>query len=232
MNHNYHKTWDKLINDSKHFDKMLIFIDKEKNITPLKENVFRFLSQDLSALRCIILGMDPYPSVYKDLCVTKPVATGRAFEVANVDKWTDRYRQVSLVAIFKTLYFYKYKKILSMDELRNVDENLIRYIHIKDWFDAMEKSGVMFLNASLTTIIGKSGVHTKIWKDFMDELIKYIVEYKKDIKWLIWGQDALSRVEGMVDKSNIIYTCHPASRVNNTFIKDCCFNKVKGIEWF
>lgn len=232
MNNNYHKTWDKFINDSKHFNKMLIFIDKEKNITPSKDNVFRFLNHDLDKLRCIILGMDPYPSVYKDGALTKPIATGRSFEVANVDKWTDRYRQVSLAVIFKTLYFHKSKKVLSMDELRNIDETSIKYIHIKKWFDEMEKAGVMFLNASLTTIVGKSGVHTKIWKDFMDELIKYIASYKSDIKWFIWGQDALSRVDGLVDSKNIVYTCHPASRVNNTFIKDCCFDKVKEIEWF
>ena len=33
-----------------------------------------------------------------------------AFEVYNIDRWTDKYRQSSLANIFKALCFYKYNK--------------------------------------------------------------------------------------------------------------------------
>lgn len=227
-----HDTFKSFLKSSRYYKSMLDFVEKEKDIAPLKENVFRFLNFDLDKLKCIILGMDPYPSTYtldgKDI----PVATGRAFEVANVNKWTDHYRQTSLAVIFKTLYYFKTGKSLDMEMLRKIDENEIKYIYIHDWFDNMESEGVMFLNASLTTKIGHPNSHNDIWSGFMDELIKYIVSYKNTIKWLIWGKNAYDRVSGLVHKNNIIYTCHPATRVNNTFISDCCFKKVKGIDWF
>lgn len=232
MHVNIHDTFKDFVNESKHYKEMLCFIDREKDIAPLRENVFRFLNFNLNNLKCVILGMDPYPSTYEKDGKDIPVATGRAFEVASVNKWSDHYRQTSLAVIFKTLYYYKSGKMLDMDELRKLDEKDIKYINIHEWFDAMESEGVMFLNASLTTKIGFPDSHTEKWKQFMDELIKYIAYYKKGIKWLIWGKNALNRVENLVDKSDIVYTCHPATRVNNTFIKDCCFKKVSEISWF
>lgn len=225
-------TWKKFINTSKYFEKMQKFVDEEKNICPLKENVFRFLKSDLSNIKCVILGMDPYASTYIDGGIEKPVATGRSFEVANVYKFTDRYKQASLANIFKTLCYYKFGKKYKMEELRALENNnSFKYLNTKDWFDAMEKQGVLFLNASLTTKIGKPGAHIKIWEQFMNELINFIDE-NTNCKWLIWGDSALKRVESLVDKNNIIYCCHPASRSNNNFIEFCCFKKVKNIDWF
>ena len=119
-----------------------------------------------------------------------------------------------------------------MEELRSSDISCkIEYLNTHRWFDEMEKEGVMFLNATLTTTIGKSGSHIDVWKDFMDELIRFIDD-KAKCKWLIWGNVALNRVKGIIDKRHIIYSCHPASRQNNNFIDDCCFKKVKDIRWF
>lgn len=219
-----HKSWDLFIKDSKELDKMLSFVEKTRNISPAKEKVFRFFENDVSKAKCIILGMDPYPS---------DVATGRAFEVRGITYFTDKYKQSSLSKIFKALWYYRYDEMLSMEDLR---EEAIgsknELINIKTWYDEMEKQGVIFLNATLTTLLGKADAHTNIWEAFMDELLHYIVDTNGDIKWLIWGQNALMRVESIVPPSNIIYTCHPASRVNNTFVEDCTFRKVGGIKWF
>lgn len=226
------KSWDNFIKSSKHYANMVQFINNENCICPIKENVFRFMENDLHKVKCIILGMDPYPSSYFLGSAQIPVATGRAFEVANIENFTDRYKQQSLSNIFKALCFYKFKKKFSISELR--DEKLVKqleYINIHHWFDEMEKEGVLFLNSTLTTTMGASGAHIKIWTDFMDELIRYIDGNVK-CKWLIWGADALNRVKDLVDKRNIIYSCHPASRQNNDFVESCCFNKVKGINWF
>lgn len=206
------------------------FVDSEKNLCPEKKDVFRFLNNDLNNIKCVILGMDPYPSTYTYKGIEHPVATGRAFEVKNVDLWTDKYKQKSLLMIFKSLCFMKFGKEFSVSDLRtSVSKENFRYINIHDWFDSMEKSGVVFLNATLTTSIGKSNAHKNIWKDFMNELIEYINTF--DCMWLIWGQDAYSRVKDLVDDKKIIYTCHPATRVNNTFVKDCVFSKIKSIKW-
>ena len=228
----YHKSWEKFISSSRHFDEMLHFVESTDNICPLKDKVFRFLNCDLNNVKCIILGMDPYPSTFVKDGKTLPVATGRAFEVANVQKFTDKYKQQSLSNIFKTLCYYKFGKKYSMEELRS-DSMIDKIIFLKtaDWFDEMEKEGVIFLNATLTTTVGKSGAHIDRWTDFMDELITYI-NSNVDCKWLIWGNVALDRVKGLVDDKSIVYSCHPASRQNNNFVEDCCFKKVKEVNWF
>lgn len=228
----YHKSWKKFKESSKHFDKMLHFVESTDNICPLKDKVFRFLDCDLDNVKCIILGMDPYPSTYVKDGKTLPVATGRAFEVANVYKFTDRYKQQSLSNIFKTLCYYKFGKKYSMEELRSdAMTSKITFLKTSDWFDEMEREGVIFLNATLTTIVGKSGAHIDKWTDFMNELIRYI-DSNVSCKWLIWGNVALNRVKGLVADKNIVYSCHPASRQNNNFVEDCCFKKVKDINWF
>ena len=225
-------SWDNFIKSSKYFEQMKKFVEKANDICPSKENVFRFMNCKLDKVKCVILGMDPYPSTYMKDGKELPVATGRAFEVANIDKFTDKYKQQSLSNIFKTLCYYKFGKIYNIESLR--DEKIsskIRYINVHEWFDKMEENGVIFLNATLTTVVGKSGAHIDIWTDFMDELIKYICA-NTDSKWLIWGNVALNRVKDIIDEKDIIYSCHPASRQNNNFVEDCCFKKVKNIEWF
>lgn len=216
------KSWKKFIDNSKYYKEMLDFVDKEKGIAPTKDKVFRFMDVDLDKAKCVILGMDPYPSTYGNRI---PVATGRSFEVANVIDFTDKYKQTSLAQILKTLCYIKFGKVMSIDEIRNTGFRL----NMHKWFDDMEKEGVIFLNSALTNKINNPGSHIKIWKPFMDELIEFMSH--KNLKWLIWGKDALDRVKDIIPKENIIYTCHPATRVNNTFVNDCCFKKVKGIRW-
>lgn len=230
---NYHKSWENFINNSKYLKSMLDFIENTRNICPEKEKVFRFFTCDISRVKYIILGMDPYPSTYINSENEEvPVATGRAFEVANIDEFTDKYKQSSLANIFKALCYYKFGKKNSMEELREIFKNeKASFINTHYWFDEMERRGVIFLNATLTTLVGESGAHISEWNNFMNELINYIVENFSCI-WLIWGDKAMDRISGIVDKDNIIYSCHPASRVKNDFIENNCFKKANKIEWF
>ena len=229
---NISKSFKKFIDGSKYFDTMLKFIGSETNLCPSKDKVFRFLEADVEKTKCIIVGMDPYSSTYYNGYIECPVATGRAFEVADVRYWTDKYRQASLSNIFKALCNLKFRKVYSIEELRKmVTKDNFRYIDIHDWFDAMEEEGVIFLNATLTTKAHITGAHIDIWTDFMNELIKFIVDVNSDIKWMLWGASAKERIGSFVRDDNIIYSCHPATRVNNTFAKDCCFKKVKSIKW-
>lgn len=233
-NFKFNSSWNKFIKENNNLilDK-LDFINKTKNLCPKKENVFRFFMCDLNKTKCIILGMDPYPSTYLNNGYNMPVATGRAFEVENVKYWIDKYKQSSLSKIFKALWYYKYNQILSIDAIRkNVNSKNIDNFNVKKWFDDMESKGVIFLNATLTTVEGKSGAHSDIWDDFMDKLMVYINNKNNKIKWLIWGNHALDRVSKIIDNNSIIYSCHPASRVNNNFIEDNCFKKMSEIEWF
>lgn len=229
---NYHNSWKKFIDNSIYLNEMIAFVDSTKDLCPLKENVFRFFNCDLSNAKYIVLGMDPYPSTFKKDGKTLPVATGRAFEVMNIDRWTDKYRQVSLAMIFKALCYYKFNKSYSMEELRILaNKGEINFINTHDWFDTMENRGVIFLNSTLTTIVGSSGAHIGKWTNFINELIFFINE-NSECHWLIWGNNALDRVKDIVSRDKIIYSCHPASRDNNDFILNNCFKKAKEVDWF
>lgn len=224
------------------------FLDKEVYF-PYEKNVLRFLTVPLTNLKCVILGMDPYPSYYIENNNVIPMATGRSFEVSNINSFKEKFKQVSLTNILKTFYYGKTKQIkdihfikehiveltmenfYSMQNLKNKNDYLY-ILNPKDFFNWTEKQGVLWLNATLTVKKNVSGSHKLLWQNFMDEVIKYIVSNTYDVKWLIWGKDAYEKVCNIVDKKNIIYTNHPSSRVNNTFITDNCFEKIKNIVWY
>ena len=228
----YHNSWKNFIEKSVYLNDMIKFVSDTPNICPEKENVFRFFNCNLTKTKYIILGMDPYYSTFEKDGKILPVATGRAFEVMNIDKWTDRYRQVSLSTIFKSLCYYKFNINYNIDELRQLEnKGEIKYINTHDWFDTMEDRGVIFLNSTLTSVVGKSGAHISKWTNFINELIMFINE-NSDCSWLIWGNNALDRVKDIINSEKIIYSCHPASRTNNDFIINNCFKKAKGVDWF
>ena len=233
---------------------------------PSAENVLRFARVDINKIKVIILGMDPYPSSYKieagsqahpyeDRAHTvrpyeenlrfrsaelneMPVATGRSFEVANVDNWCQKFKQASLTNILKSLYYLKFHKEENIENIRNeILEGKFKILSPHEWFDKMEEEGVLFLNATLSVKKNKPNSHTNIWKDFMDELINFINDYDKDkkITWLLWGKNAYDRVcDALKDESNkpkIIYKVHPASRVKNDFVVNNGFSEIKNINW-
>lgn len=209
-------------------NKIDIILDKNKYY-PLENEVLRFATYDLNNIKCIILGMDPYPSDFEDEGKILPIATGRSFEVRNIYNWVDNYRQTSLQNILKSLYYLKYKKIENIKFIKEkIKDKTFNIINMKNLWD---NDNILWLNATLTVTPHKSGSHIKYWSYFMDELIKYIVDHNKDIIWLIWGEDARDRVEGLVPIENIIYNCHPASRVNNDFIEKCPFQYIKNIDF-
>ena len=92
----------------------------------------------------------------------------------------------------------------------------------------MENQGVLFLNASLTVEPGKPDSHRKIWDKFMTKLIKYISQ-NKNIKWLLWGDKAKTRVLPIIDESTAIISQHP--RLDG-FVKENCFKEIKEINWY
>ena len=168
----------------------------------------------------------------------RPVATGRSFEVANVDSWFQKFKQASLTNILKSLYYLKYNKEENIEKIRNeIKEDKFKILPPHEWFDKMEEEGVLFLNATLTVKKNKPNSHTAIWKNFMDDLIKYICDFdkEKNITWLLWGKNAYDRVcDALKDeneKPKIIFKVHPASRVKNDFVVNNGFSEIKNIKW-
>lgn len=113
----------------------------------------------------------------------------------------------------------------------NKNKNIIIF-NPTSFFDITELQGILWLNSTLTVKANKSNSHTEIWKNFIDELIKYIKNKNNSIKYVLFGNNAINRVKNIIDKKNIISTCHPATRVNNNFIEQNCFKKMNDILFY
>ena len=106
-----HPSWINFINNNKikkELEKIETLIGN--NYFPNKENILRFLSQDLNNLKCIIVGMEPYPTSYYEDGKEIPMATGRSFEVSILKgkDWNYKIKQSSLRNI---LIFFRFLDI-------------------------------------------------------------------------------------------------------------------------
>lgn len=84
---NHFKSWWSLLNTSREFvDNLIRVVDfikqeyKTKTILPYKQNVFRaFREVELDDCKYVLLGMDPFPNIYKN----EPSACGLSFVTEN-----------------------------------------------------------------------------------------------------------------------------------------------------
>lgn len=224
-----HTSWNSFFTEeiSKEYEKIKEQIKKE-DFFPNEENILRFMETDLNNVKVVIVGMEPYPSYYMEDGILKPEATGRSFEVASVKNWNQKFKQSSLRNILKTIYLNETGKSASMEQIRKEIENgKFPMLQPREWFDNLEKQGVIFLNATLTVIPEKVDTHTKIWKDFMNALISYI-EKNADVKWFLWGSKAQERILPLVNKEHCILNKHPRLP---EFVTENCFKEEKRIIW-
>ena len=230
-----HPSWNGFLNDQKaitELEKIEKALSKEK-FYPLSPNVLRFLSFDLGKLKYVVLGMDPYPSSYKDKHGhIIPTATGRAFEVGDMTSWTDPTKNASIRNIFKTIYSNATGREVSKGLLDEARAALISGNFTisppTTWFDQTEAQGVLWLNASLTVKPGKADSHKKLWMAFTDLLIVYIANKAPNAKFMAWGDKAQKKVKGKVSEDRIIKASHPRME---KFAYENCFQYV-GLEAF
>lgn len=199
---------------------------------PYGENVLRFLHMDFSTLKYVIMGMEPYPTAEWDRetgrCI--PEATGRSFEVASLKgkTWASKFKQSSLRNILKTIYLNETGQKKSLAEIREeIESGSFVISDPTDWFDHMEEQGVLFLNASLTVQPYKVGSHRKQWEGFMTDLIDFISK-NSEAKWLLWGNDAKTRVGDAVPAEKCIISCHPRLA---EFVDMNCFQYADKVNW-
>ena len=225
-----------------------IFNEKIKSafFFPKREDVFRFCKKkNISEIKVVIVGMDPYPSYTIEGDIITPVATGRSFEVKGLEKWTDKDKlTASLRNIIKTIY-YNYSEEGSIpgidDVIKGIGSEKFSISPPSEWFNKTEEDGVLWLNASLTVEPGAPGSHSKIWKPFMTELIKHMIEVNGNIKWVLWGTDAQNLIKPILSESyyskGLVYTAvHPSSIPNKekgreAFVKDFSFKEIPEINW-
>lgn len=204
------------------------------NYTPSADKVLRFTTLDLSAVKIIVLGRDPYP---------KPnVATGRAFEVGGITSWSEP-GEASLRNILKSIHkaYTGTEKVLGISEVRQeIEQNRFCIPAPNEVFTYWERQGVLFLNTAFTCEMGgKPGSHNKYWYRFFPELMTYIYQSNSNIQYFLWGkakkyESTLKELGASDDK---LYTSHhPSSNgdsggyENGTNFSNCpCFRDTKDI---
>lgn len=232
---NIHDSWKPFLKP--HIVSMLECIELEigDDYVPKKENILRFLQQDLSQIKCVWLGQDPYYSLYGD---NTPVANGRSFQPDSLNNWNDKFSQKSLQNIIRLVYknhfnIEKYEDIKKYKDIKLEIGTTFLIKQPKEWFNSLEKQGVLFLNTYFTTKAGKGNAHRNIWKYFSIELLKYISTKNIDIVWFLWGNEAIDK-EQYILNGRILKSNHPtfcSIKYENDFLKSDCFSKVKSINW-
>jgi uracil-DNA glycosylase len=149
---------------------------------------FRLTTAD--NVKAVFLGQDPYFNCENYEGINIPQAMGLSFSVPES------------------------MKIPS--SLENIFKNMIKFGHLEE----IPKSGnlcnwslegCLMLNCALTVEHGKKKSHLKQWCWFTDEIIRYISEYMENVIFVIWGRDALSKLN-MIDlsKHGVSISSHPS----------------------
>lgn len=165
------------------FEKEFKKIDELQGVIyPLKNDIFNaFKYTSLGDCRVVILGQDPYHGCNKDGI---PQANGLAFSVNEGFKIPSSLRN-----IFKTI----------SDEKRSNG-------NLKHWAE----QGVLLLNCSLTVEKGKPNSHAKLWRNITDHIIEHITREKKDLIFLLWGNNSLKKLNLIYNTKHIYISSHPS----------------------
>jgi len=162
-------------------------IDKRYEIAtvyPPKNRIFSaFSNTEINNLKVVILGQDPYhgPSQAQGLAFSTPK------EIKNPP---------SMVNIIKEVE----------DDLGAI--SCVRDGDLRPW----AKQGVLLLNTILTVEESKPKSHHKLgWEIFSDNIISYISDNYRDIVFLLWGANAISKT-ALIDTSRhyILTAPHPS----------------------
>jgi uracil-DNA glycosylase len=176
---------------------------------PPKEQIFKVFAMPVNDIQLVFLGQDPYHRPNQ--------AHGLSFSVeVGVDI------PPSLKNIFKEL---------------NMEFSERSYDFTHGNLEKWEGQGIFLLNTSLTVLQGKPNSHSKIWKEFTDDVIKYIAERNKNCIFLLLGNNAKEKIQLVENKDRIITGVHPSPlSASRGFFHSNIFKEVekkvgKEIDW-
>ena len=204
---------DEIKDDLDNILDQLEILYQTKTIYPPKQNIFNCFSFfNTKDTKVVIIGQDPY---YKP-----NQANGLSFSVNDYVKLPK-----SLINIFKEL-----KCDLNINRTNG---------NLSDW----ASQGVLLLNESLSVEANKPMSHKFLnWSKITDFIIKYLNEHFKNIVYILWGNQAISKLKFIDSNNNLVLTSsHPSplsahvsffgskpfSKTNNYLIK----NNLKPIKW-
>jgi uracil-DNA glycosylase len=224
-----HPSWNKFLIEDIILELDTIETKIGSNINPAHNNVLRFMNNNLYDIKVVILGQDPYPE--------KGRATGRAFEVGDLLSWNQTFRQVSLKNIIRLIYknyneINEYKDIKKFSEIqKEIKEGKFTVLPPDKIFKSWEKQGVLLLNTYLSVEAGVTGSHISIWKNFSEELLKFISVENRNISWFLWGRMAEEKKQ-FIKYGNYYISRHPmmcSETYEDDFLRSNCFKDTMDI---
>ena len=181
--------WQKIIaheQQQDYFKKLTLEVNKQRSsgevIFPLEEDVFSaFASVDLSVVKVVILGQDPYHGVGKN---GESQAHGLAFSVRKGIKVPP-----SLVNIYKEL-------TQDISGFKTPEHG-----YLVEWAE----QGVLLLNTVLTVKQGQAHSHAKLgWETFTDKIIAEINQHNKGCVFLLWGSHAQKKGKSIDQQKHLV----------------------------
>jgi uracil-DNA glycosylase len=108
---------------------------------------------------------------------------------------------------------------------KDIESGQFPIVSYSEWFDSLERQGVLFLNTTFTCQAGKPNSHKNIWADFTKDLLQYISSKNPCIHWFLWGSEAQKNEklisEGIFHKSRHPMMC--SQKYEDDFLKSKCF---------
>lgn len=181
----------------------LSLIEEENKILPQVTDVFRiFHLLKPKQIKVIIIGQDPYPQ--------PNIADGIAFST---------YKHNPVPASLKNI-FTELKDFENIDvDAKNPD--LTRWV----------QQGCFLINSAWTVGEGKIGSHSNLWKRFVENLIRYILEVAEEkIVIAFFGSEAKTKYKNITKTHTNIVTLevqHPSPNSSEKgFFNSQIFNKI------
>ena len=168
-----------------YFKELSDFLHSEyenKVIFPPKKLVFSAFTTNLSEVKVVILGQDPYH--------TPGAAEGLAFSVPKSQPIPP-----SLINIYK-----------------EIDSDIGHHANSSGSLREWQKQGVLLLNTVLTVEAHRPKSHSgKGWETFTTAVISYLNANREGLVFMLWGRDARNK-KTLIDASShlVLEAAHPS----------------------
>ena len=182
--------WRKILLHPTLDEALLKLQNEDGQITPPVGQIFNFARYtDPNKLLAGLMGQDPYPK--------KDEACGLAFSSNGMNI------PPSLRNIFGCL----------------VRQGIMAHSPKKPDLSGWAEQGVLLLNASLTTIVGKTNAHKHIWAPYVDAIIAQL----RIPVFMLWGNDAKSKRHLIHADTHVLQWIHPSPLAQNKASEDSKF---------
>ncbi len=206
MLNKFHESWKPLFSEYD-FNIESIYSNPNPIFPKNQEHIFRVFQLSVHDIQVVLLGQDCYHSNEKQ-------ANGLAFSVP---------KGVTIPPSLRNIF-----KELNL-EFKDREYNFI-HGDLNYW---LIREKIFLLNCSLTVEQSSPGSHMDIWKEFTDDVIKFINKHNKKCVYILLGKFAEGKAK-LIDKetckTNVIIAAHPSPfSAHNGFFNSNIFKKTEKI---